>query len=136
MVVLTLLLTMSLKRVEEDKMSASNREWPDEQMMVAAVGGKVRRLVEALRMTERRRVGRTLPNLEQTPNEQAQAGRQEVDTPHGQAQACEMLRPGLGGLQAWGGRGRGFSLLSHTHSNFPEPIVKRRSLNTIPNPPR
>ena len=31
-------LTMSLKRIEGDKMSASNREWPNEETMVAAVG--------------------------------------------------------------------------------------------------
>ena len=88
--------TTSLKRVEEDKMYASNREWPNKDVMVAAVGGRARRLVEALRMTKRGRVGRTLPNLEQTPNGQTRAGRQEVGTPHGWAQASEILRPGLG----------------------------------------
>ena len=105
-------------------MSASNREWPDEETVVARVGGRVRRLVEVVRRIERGRVGRTLPNLELTPNEQARAGRQEVGTPCGWAQACEMLRPGLGGLQAWGGRGRGLCLLSHIHSASPEPIVR------------
>ena len=124
MVVLMSLLTTSLKRVEEDKISASNREWPDKEAMVAAVGGRARRLVEALRMMERGRVGRTLPNSGLSPNEQAQAGRQEVGTPCGWDQACEMLRPGPGGLQAWGGRGRGLSLLSHTHSTSPEPIIR------------
>ena len=118
-----LLLTTSLKRVE-DKMSASNREWPDEETVAAAVGGRARRLVEAVRRIERGRLGRTPLNLEQTPSEQARVGRQEVGTPHGRAEACEMLRPGLGGLQAWGARERGISLLSHTHSTSPEPIVR------------
>ena len=81
------LLTTSLKKVEEDKMPASNREWSDEETTVAVVGGRVRRLVEAVWRIERGRAGRTLPNLEQTPNEQTQAGRQEVGTPCGRAEA-------------------------------------------------
>ena len=121
--VLTSLPTTSLRRVEEDKMSASNREWSDEETVMAAVRGRVRRLVEAVWRIERGRVGRTLPNLEQTPNEQTRASRQEVGTPHGRAEAQEILRPGPGGLQAWGGRGRGLSLLSHTHNTSLEPIV-------------
>ena len=48
-------------------------------------------------MEDRKRESREdLPNLEQTPNEQARAGRQEVGTPHGRAQASEILRPGPG----------------------------------------
>ena len=49
---------------------SSNREWSDEERIVAAVGGRARRLVEAVRRIERGRVVRTLPNLEQTPNGQ------------------------------------------------------------------
>ena len=74
---------MSLKKVEEDKMSASNIDWSEEETIVAAVGRRVRMLVGAVRMIERGRPGRTLPNLEQSPNEQTQAGRQEVGTPCG-----------------------------------------------------
>ena len=44
MVVLISLLTTSLKKVE-DKMSASNIDWSEEEMIVAVVGGRVRRLV-------------------------------------------------------------------------------------------
>ena len=55
--------------------------------MVAAVGGRGRRLVEAVWRTERGRVGRTLPNLEEAPDEQTQAGRQGVGTPCGRAKA-------------------------------------------------
>ena len=68
--VLTLLLNTSLKKVEEDKMSASNIDWSEEETIVAAVGGRVRRLVEAVRRIERGRAGRTLPNLDQAPNVQ------------------------------------------------------------------
>ena len=148
MVVLTLLLTTLLKRVEEDKMSAGNRQLPDEEAMIATVGGRARRLIEALRMMERGRVGRTLPNLGMSLNEQIQTGRQEVGTPCGWTQACEMLRPGQRGLQAWGGRGRGLSsplthvlgdgsrglsLLSHTCSTSPEAIF--RDDHQTPPPP-
>ena len=70
MVVLTSLLTASLKKAEEHKMSASNRKWSDEETIMAVVGGRVRRLVEAVRRIERGKVGRTPPNLEQAPNEQ------------------------------------------------------------------
>ena len=80
-------------------MSAGNREWSDEETIVATVGARARRLVEAVWRIERGRVGRTLPNLEQAPNEQTQAGRQEVGTQCGRAEALEILRPGPGGLQ-------------------------------------
>ena len=47
----------------------SNRDWSDEERIVAAVGGRARRLVEAVRRIERGRAGRTLPNLEEAPND-------------------------------------------------------------------
>ena len=81
------LLTTSLKKVEEDKMSASSKDWSEEETTVAAVGERVRRLVEAVRRIERGRAGRTLPNLDQAPNKQTRAGRQEVGTPCGRAEA-------------------------------------------------
>ena len=60
-----------IKKVEEDKMSdSSNREWSDEERIVAVVGVRARRLVEAVRRIERGRAGRTLPNLEETPKGQ------------------------------------------------------------------
>ena len=90
-------------------MSASNIDWSEEETITAVVGGRARRLVEAVRRVERGKAWMTLPNLEQASNEQTRAGRQEVGTPCGKAEAQEILRPGPGGLQAWGGRGRGLS---------------------------
>ena len=89
MVVFTLLPTTSLESVYKEKMSAGNfyGQWKDEEAMVAAVGGRARRLVIALRMVERGRVGRILPNSGMSPNEQIKVSRQEVGTPCGWAQA-------------------------------------------------
>ena len=104
-----------IEEVEEDKMSDSSyREWSDEERIVAAVGGRARRLVEAVRRIGRGRAGRTLPNIEEAPNGQTQTDRREVGTPCGRAEAQERLIPGLGGLQPWGGRDRGLSLVQYT----------------------
>ena len=47
------------------------REYFDEEeRIVAVVGGRARRLVEAVRRIERGRAGRTLPNFEEAPNGQ------------------------------------------------------------------
>ena len=86
------------------------REYSDEEeRIVAAVGGRARRLVEVVRRIERGRAGRILPNLEETTNGQTRKDRQEVGTPRGRAEVLDRLIPRPGGLQAWGGRGRGFS---------------------------
>ena len=78
------------------------REFSDEEKrIVAAVGGRVRRLVEVVRRIERERPGRTLPNLEEAPNGQTRTDRQEVGTPRGRAEVLKRLIPGPGGLQAW-----------------------------------
>ena len=62
------LCTHVIEKVEEDKMS-DDREYSDEEeRIVAMVGGRARRLVEAVRRIERGRAGRTLPNLEEALN--------------------------------------------------------------------
>ena len=62
--------THIIEKVEKDKMANNmDREYSDEEeRLVAAVGGRARRLVEAVRRIKRERAGRTLPNLEEAPN--------------------------------------------------------------------
>ena len=80
----------------------SDREYSDEEERIMAVlGGRARRLVEAVRRIKRERAGRTLPNLEEAPNGQVRTHRQEVGTPCGRTEALGRLIPRPGGLQAW-----------------------------------
>ena len=61
--------THIIEKVEKDKMANNvDREYSDEERLVVAVGGRARRLVEAVRRIERGRAGRMLLNLEEAPN--------------------------------------------------------------------
>ena len=100
------------------------REYFDEEeRIVAVVGGRARRLVEAVRRIERGRAGRTLPNFEEAPNGQTRTNRQEVGTAGGRAEVLERLIPGLGVYKP-GEEEAEASSLSNTHSTPPEPITR------------
>ena len=103
---------------------SDDREYSDEEeRIVAVVGGRARRLVEAVRRIERGRAGRILPNLEEAPNGQTRTNRQEVGTSCGRVEALERLIPGPGPTSLGRKRQRPLPLFN-THSTPPEPITR------------